>query len=297
MKVIENMLAVLTIIAAVGNGAAQTITSDDVLINGDNGTVNLKVTGNNGVLFTGTLGSGTHPGTGFGVGMMWYPKKAAFRVGEPFGGEWDDEYIGNYSFGAGYASFATGEHSAAIGYSAGSIGSHSIALGRYALAGQEGSCALGDNCAADGFRSVAIGYGGYSQGEMAMALGASGAYADYSFAIGVSNATYGDYSMAIGSALEAISFRSVVVGYQNVPDYDGNPEAWSPSDSLLILGNGNGGASNALVVRKDALLRTGGAIEAKKGMRTKPLGDLSMGAFTAGANPDTLDQGLEYPSE
>ncbi len=54
----------------------------------------LHVQNNDGVLFEGTFGFGTIPKEGEGTRMMWYPKKAAFRVGNT-DSLWNDEFIGN----------------------------------------------------------------------------------------------------------------------------------------------------------------------------------------------------------
>jgi hypothetical protein len=72
-------------------------------------------------------------------------------------------------------------------------------------------------------------------------------------------------------------------------------------DALLEIGNGPGWGTNgnAMTLFKNSQLRTASSIEAKGGLRTAPLGDLSMGSFTSGANPADLDPatGLKYPNE
>ena len=52
---------------------------------------------------------------GRGRRMLWYPDKAAFRVGYVDSANWDKDSIGYYSFAAGYNSMA-GDYSLAIGF-------------------------------------------------------------------------------------------------------------------------------------------------------------------------------------
>ena len=72
------------------------------------------------VLFTGVTPlpgqAGLPPASGPGVRMMWYPNKAAFRVGRVTGNNWDKDSIGHYSFAAGYNSIAKGLYGIALGY-------------------------------------------------------------------------------------------------------------------------------------------------------------------------------------
>lgn len=54
-------------------------------------------------LMEGTFGgSGDIPASGAGTRMMWYPERAAFRVGRVTGNHWDDSNIGDYSTAMGY---------------------------------------------------------------------------------------------------------------------------------------------------------------------------------------------------
>lgn len=84
-------------------------------------TANLHVTGNGGVLFTGTAGSGTIPAEGAGTRMMWYPGKGAFRAGNVSAFDpttWDDGNIGFWSVATGWGTQAAGAHSFAAGVQA-----------------------------------------------------------------------------------------------------------------------------------------------------------------------------------
>lgn len=58
----------------------------------------LKVTGDDGLLVTGTFGSGDNVEiSGAGTRMFFNPRKAAFREGRVTSTQWDSGIIGNYS--------------------------------------------------------------------------------------------------------------------------------------------------------------------------------------------------------
>jgi hypothetical protein len=89
-------------------------------------------TGEGNVLFTGEFKSdnpGDAPVEGPGTRMMWYPDKAAFRVGRVTGNQWDTENIGDYSTAWGYTSIASGIASTAWGLGTEASGSYSTAWG------------------------------------------------------------------------------------------------------------------------------------------------------------------------
>jgi len=172
---------------------------------------------------------------GQGRRMLWYPSKAAFRVGYVTNTNWDKDSIGTYSFAAGR---------------------NTRAVGNYA------STALGDGAIAVGESSTAIGWGTYSVGYSSLSLGnASRAYGDYSAAIGQGSIAYqfasvaigdqsqafGVLSCALGSSLKANAYGSTVVGYNNA-------EVVSPQVSkfltspVFIVGNGFTTRSNAMTV-------------------------------------------------
>ena len=125
----------------------------------------LDVNNDNGVLATGTLGTGTAPPTGAGTRLVWYTRKAAFRVGgvgtftttvDAAGTNvgpgaaawWDDNNMANYSTAVGYACQATGE-----GGFAGGLGSRATEAQGFAY---------GQECWASGQSSVALGYGAFT---------------------------------------------------------------------------------------------------------------------------------------
>jgi hypothetical protein len=293
-------------VAENGNTGIGTATPTEKLdINGNTlvrGT--LKSTGADGVVFGGTSGLGSIPASGSGTRMMWYPKKAAFRAGFTTSNCWDDVNIGQASFATGDATQASGIGSFASGYSSTASGYASTAMGYFSRATNNYATALAKSYAL-GDTSFAAG-NSYASGYISTAVGGSSALGVYSVALGGAK-SLGDFSTAIGNTANARSYQSIVVGTANA-SYDTtiarpqNATAWIPDDELLVVGNGDLGyepaiESNALVMRKNANLRVGGKFEAKGVIRCVAGGDISMGSFTAGQNPATLDAALYYTGE
>ncbi|MEZ5294392.1 MAG: tail fiber domain-containing protein [Vicinamibacterales bacterium] len=105
----------------------------------------------------GQSGVGTVPASGRGVRMMWYPGKAAFRVGEDRIGMWDDSAIGYGSVAMGNNPLAAGNFSVAIGRDAAATAVDAVALGFNTQASGDKSVAIGNLSIAAGFGSVALG--------------------------------------------------------------------------------------------------------------------------------------------
>ena len=117
----------------------------------------LTVNGNNGIIATGTFGSGNTLNLGAGTRMMWYPKKAAFRAGGVRSSLWDDTNIGQYSFATGLDAMASGEYSTAMGVVTTASGYSSTAMGEATTANGEYSTAMGYETIASGLWCTAIG--------------------------------------------------------------------------------------------------------------------------------------------
>lgn len=111
----------------------------------------------NGFAVTGTFGSGSIPTTGGSARLMWYPRKAAFRAGQPLSTQWDDANIGNYSTAMGFNGTASGVGSTAMGYGTTASGDFSTAMGSGTTASGGYSTALGFNTAASGHYTTAMG--------------------------------------------------------------------------------------------------------------------------------------------
>jgi len=184
------------------------------------------------VLFTGVSGNlpvlpGDPPASGTGVRMMWYPDKAAFRVGRVSTSVWDKGSIGDYSFAAGFNAKANGDISTAIGFSTIATGTASTAMGSNTEATGNYSTAMGNNTEATG---------------------------NYSTAMGNNTEATGDLSTAMGLTNTARSFASLSIGRYNDSIINSNKNSWITSDPVFIIGNGtaDNDRSNALTILKNA---------------------------------------------
>lgn len=92
----------------------------------------MKLVDFNPIVQLGDVDKGsTFPSVGNGARLVWHPRKAAFRVGSVSTGLWENNYIGENSFGAGKDTWAGGNTSIAIGLGAVSKMDNSVALGVY----------------------------------------------------------------------------------------------------------------------------------------------------------------------
>ncbi|MBK8140034.1 MAG: tail fiber domain-containing protein [Chitinophagaceae bacterium] len=101
--------------------------------------------------------AGNPPQEGPGRRFMWYPDKAAFRVGYVSGTQWDKNITGQYSFASGYGSTASGVASTAMGYGTATDGFASTAMGNGTSANGTYSTAMGNGTSANGNFSTAMG--------------------------------------------------------------------------------------------------------------------------------------------
>lgn len=229
-------------------------------------TAELQVGGTDGVLFTGTYGSGTIPASGAGTRLMWYPGKAAFRAGNVDGTRWDDTNIGYYSMAMGFNSMANGNHSVAMGYNAEANGDFSFALGYNTITSLSGGMALGTGTRALGSSSTAIGVGTEASGNYSTAMGnntiASGIN---STAMGLETIASGSTSTAIGQNIEASGLNSIAIALQDMNGFN-----VSQNNTMSILGGRVGIESSAPI----AELQVGGLD-----------GAVFTGVFGTGANP------------
>jgi hypothetical protein len=120
----------------------------------------VKIAGTDGLVSTGSFGSGAAPASGAGTRMMWYPAKAAFRGGYINGTQWDAANVGNYSSALGFCVQASGSSSIALGSNSAATGAwtpiaigdfvtasadNAVAIGSHVSASTSGSCLIGDN--------------------------------------------------------------------------------------------------------------------------------------------------------
>jgi len=186
-----------------GAGLGRTVTADNgaVLINGTDGLVS-----------TGTLGSGALAPSGAGTRMVWNPRKAAFRAGETTGAQWNDVNIGVISTAFGFNAIASGNFSTAFG-------GNTIASGAT-------STAFGSTTIASGFRSTVFGYENTSSshGETVIGIGATT----------YTPSTNGDTQFRTANSTD----RLFVVG--NAIDVNNNStvDVAERSDAMVVLKNG-----------------------------------------------------------
>jgi hypothetical protein len=83
------------------------------------------------------------PAQGGGTRMMWYPQKAAFRVGGVATNNWDKDSIGVYSFASGFNNKAIGNFSTGIGRQTAAWGTASTSMGSNTIAKSSNSLVIG----------------------------------------------------------------------------------------------------------------------------------------------------------
>jgi hypothetical protein len=189
-------------------------------------------TGEGNILFEGEIketdpSAGDTPASGGGTRMMWYPDKAAFRVGGVSGTQWDKDSIGIYSMSMGSSTTASGNYSTAIGFSTTASGWYSTSMGSSTTASGSRSTAMGKSTTASGWYSTAMGDGTTASAESSTAMGegttasgsrstAMGAYTtssgSYSTAMGFSTTSSGISSTAMGAYTTASGYRSTAMG-------------------------------------------------------------------------------------
>ncbi len=171
----------------------------------------------NALLLGGTYVGGNAaqvPIEGAGTRMMWYPEKAAFRVGRTRGEYWDEAKTGVYSL-------ASGLDNEASGYASNS-------LGRFNKSQNSFANTLGYNNTATGYASTAIGHTNSVTGNYSSSFGAlntSSGYASttmgrqnvasnyYAVAMGRNNIASENYTFVHGSTNKATAAHAFVNGY------------------------------------------------------------------------------------
>jgi hypothetical protein len=171
-------------------------------------------TSNDGLLATGTHGSGTVSSLNAGTRMMWYPLKSAFRAGYVNGIQWDDVNIGNYSVAMGADTKASGDYSTALGTNSFATGQSSTAMGESPIASGLSSIAMGNYTKAIGSWSTAMGTNTEATGIASTSMGESTkAGGNYSVAMGYSTIASGISSTAMGRLTTASGYYSTAMGY------------------------------------------------------------------------------------
>ncbi len=187
---------------------------------------NVLFTGPTLVPFTTTFNP---PATGPGTRMMWYPQKAAFRVGGVTSTQWDKDSIGIYSFASGLNTKAVGNYSTSMGFGTNASEDYSTSIGSLTKASGTYSTSMGSNTTASG---------------------------NYSTSMGQNTTASGTFSTSMGLNTKAKAYASLSIGSNNDEIFSSNPTLWVPTDPLFIIGNSMppnilNPPSNALVVYKN----------------------------------------------
>ena len=190
-------------------GAGSTIDATDGAV---------TVAGEDGILVTGTFGSGDDVLiSSTGTRLFFNPKKAAFRTGYINGVQWDNANVGDYSTAFGRNTTASGVRSTAMGNGATASGGNSIAMGNDATASGGNSIAMGDVATASGGSSTSIGAFTIASSSFSTALGnRSNASGHSSVAMGYYTDATSNNSTAMGNTTEASGVNSTAMGNSTV---------------------------------------------------------------------------------
>jgi hypothetical protein len=156
----------------------------------------LEVGGTNGILSTGTMGSGDVLAPGAGPRFQWYPKTCAFRVGLAENNYWDDD---------GGADPKIAAYSIAMGSHVRATKPYAVAIGRMNYATGDNSLALGYYCQATGGNSVAIGYDSWATGAHSMTLGSGTSTDGYEGSVVIGD--YSPFTRAYSSTINEMTMR------------------------------------------------------------------------------------------
>jgi hypothetical protein len=198
------------------------------------------------------------PASGAGSRMMWYPQKAAFRVGAVDGTQWDKDSIGRFSFASGYDNKA--------------IGVVSTSMGNLTSASGDASTSMGSGTNASGIASTSMG-------------GSTNASGHFSTSMGASTTASGSYSTSMGNFTIARSAFSLVIGLYNDS---------TATNRLFEIGNGtaNNARNNAMTVLTNGNVGIGTAtpdnsaiLDIKSSTKGLLMPRMSSAAVTAIANP------------
>ena len=165
------------------------------------------------------------PVQGTGMRMMWFPERAAFRVGTITSANWDRDNIGFTSFASGNNTTATGLISTAMGSYTMATGLMSTAIGAGTNASGNTSTAMGNSTVASGISSAAM-----NLETTAMGMG----------------------STAMGYKTIVKTFAGAVIGYYNDDMDNPSPTIPAATDRMFQIGNGEYNArSNALTILRN----------------------------------------------
>ena len=172
-----------------GSGPLLSLRTNSSAVPGGGGALinreQFRVLSDGGFVASGQLNVGTIPASGPGQRLMYYPSKAAFRVGGVSATQWDETNIGYYSWAGGYDTRASAYGSFAFGDLVTVTGTDAAGFGASHTVSGTAAFAAGALNTVSGFTAIGMGYSNVASG-----LG--------SVAIGYRVASCSDYGVAIG---------------------------------------------------------------------------------------------------
>lgn len=190
----------------------------------------LHVQGNDGFVASGSFGSGILADSSFNTRLMFYPAKAAFRVGQVDNNSWSQANIGNYSLAAGYDTKASGLYSIAMGCNSVALSENAISIGKDCSANivsgaivGGGSIAMGDSSIVTITRSMAMGYKCISNAGLAFGYRTK-------VSGGGSASAWGAYTVGSG-------FNSIAFGYYASNNVKATSFVFADNSSTLVTAN------------------------------------------------------------
>lgn len=237
-----------------GAGLGRTITADSGAV---------TISGTDGLVSTGTIGSGALAPSGGGTRMVWNPRKAAFRAGSITGTGWNDANIGQSSVAFGEGTIASGNFSTAFGSFATASGAQSVSFGTSVVASGDLSTAFGAGTLASGSTATSFGNGTTASGGASTAFGNNNtASGGGSTAFGILNTASGLNTTTFGVHNGASSYAETVIGIgatTYTPSTNGATQfrTANATDRLFVIGNAidtNNNSSIDLSERSDAMV-------------------------------------------
>ena len=172
---------------------------------------------------------------------------------------------GAYSTATGRSTTATGDNATAMGAATTASANYATAMGRQTTASGAHSTVMGYQTIASGAQSTAMGQNTEATGNNSTAMGLNtDATGVVSTAMGSGSIASGNFSTSMGRNSIAESYGQTTLGSYNVPTTPFSATAFNALDRLLVVGNGeNGATSDALVILKNGNATLNGTLTAR----------------------------------